>query len=128
MHLFTRIAVAILIVALPQIAAAQEREKWVVSWVASAQGPHPVGIASAQSDQRFPFPEPSVGANDQTFRLILRPTLWGRQARLRLTNVFGTRPVTFDGVYVGLQLGGAALVKGTNRAVSFAGQDSVTVA
>jgi lysophospholipase L1-like esterase len=127
MHLFTRIAVAILIVALPQIAAAQEREKWVVSWVASAQGPHPVGIASAQSDQRFPFPEPSVGANDQTFRLILRPTLWGRQARLRLTNVFGTRPVTFDGVYVGLQMGGPALMKGTNHPVTFEGKNSVTL-
>ena len=28
-------------------------------------------------------------------------------ARLRLSNAFGTRPVTFDGIFVGLQLGGA---------------------
>jgi lysophospholipase L1-like esterase len=47
--------------------------------------------------------------------------------RLRLTNVFGTKPVTIDGVHVGLQLGGPALVKGTNRPVSFAGKDSVTL-
>ena len=47
--------------------------------------------------------------------------------RLRLTNVFGIKPVTFDGVYVGLQMGGPAIVKGTNRLVTFADKDSVTV-
>jgi hypothetical protein len=57
----------------------------------------------------------------------VRPGLWGRQARLRLTNVFGIKPVTFDGVYVGLQMGGPALVKGTNRPVRFGDRDNVTV-
>ncbi len=70
---------------------------------------------------------PPSGANDQTFRLVVKPGLWGREMRLRLTNVFGTKPVTFDGVHVGLQLGGPALVKGTNRPVSFTGKDSVTL-
>jgi lysophospholipase L1-like esterase len=123
-----RLILAIVLIVLPQMSAAQGSEKWVVSWTAAAQGPYPSGNASAQPDQRFALPSPAAGASDQTLRLIVRPGLWGRQARLRLTNVFGTKPVTFDGVYVGLQLGGAALVKGTNRAVSFAGQDSVTVA
>jgi lysophospholipase L1-like esterase len=123
----TRIILLILVVTLPQIAGAQQSEKWVVSWVASAQGPYPVGNASAQPDQRFAFPSPAEGANDQTLRLILRPGLWGQEARLRLTNVFGVKPVTFDGVYVGLQMGGAALVKGTNRPVRFAGKETVTV-
>ncbi|MBV8420230.1 MAG: lysophospholipase, partial [Hyphomicrobiales bacterium] len=52
----------------------------------------------------------------------------GRQARLRLSNVFGTKAVTFDDVFVGLQMGGPALVKGTNQPVTFAGKASVTVA
>src|SRR5215831_5492614 len=115
MHRLTRIILFVLIVALPQMAAAQQDEKWVVSWVGSAQGPYPVGNASAQPDQRFAFPSPPAGANDQTFRLVVRPGLWGRAARLRLTNVFGSKPVTFDGVHVGLQMGGPALVKGSNR-------------
>jgi lysophospholipase L1-like esterase len=118
----------ILLVALPQIVGAQPGDTWVVSWTAAVQGPYPNGNASAQPDQRFAFPAPSAGANDQTFRLIVRPGLWGSQVRLRLSNVFGTRPVTFGGVYVGLQLGAGRLVKGTNRPVNFAGQDSVTVA
>jgi lysophospholipase L1-like esterase len=126
-HRLTRLILTILLIALPQMAAAQPGEKWVVSWVAAAQGPYPSGNASAQPDQKFAFPSAAAGANDQTFRLIVRPSLWGRQVRLRLTNVFGSKPVTFDGVYVGLQLGGPAIVKGTNRSVRFADKDSVTV-
>ena len=108
--------------------SAQQGQKWVVSWTGSAHGPYPVGNPSAQPDQRFAFPSPQAGANDQTFRLIVRPDIWGQQARLRFTNVFGTKPVTLDGVFVGLQLGGPGIVKGTNRPVSFGGKDSVTIA
>ena len=63
---------------------------------------HPIGNPSAQPDQKFAFPTPDTGARDQTFRLIVRPDLWGRQARLRMTNVFGTKPVTFEGVFAGV--------------------------
>src|SRR5262249_28452226 len=73
----------------------------------------------------------SIRANrgeHQTFRLIVRPDIWGRQARLRLTNMFGTKAITFDDVLVGLQMGGPGLVKGTNRPVTFGGKTSVTVA
>jgi lysophospholipase L1-like esterase len=127
-HKLTRLIVMALLIALPQLAAAQQNEHWVASWAASAHGPYPVGNASAQPDQKFAFPDPAAGANDQTFRLVVKPGLWGREMRLRFTNVFGTRPVTFDGVHVGLQMGGPVLVKGTNRPVSFAGKDGVTVA
>src|SRR2546425_4328810 len=119
---------AVVLVVLPQPVWAQQGQKWVVSWAASAHGPYPVGNPSAQPDQKFAFPSPAAGANDQTFRLIVRPDIWGSRARLRLTNVFGTKPVTFDGAFVGLQLGGPGLVKGTNRPVTFGGKESVTVA
>lgn len=111
--------------AMPGLAHAQGAMAWKTSWVGPVQGPYPVGNPSAQPDQRFAFPTPS--ANDQTFRLIVRPSLWGTQARLRFSNAFGTKPVTFDGVYVGLQLGSAAIAPGTNRPVQFGGRDSVTV-
>jgi lysophospholipase L1-like esterase len=119
---------ALLMVALPPAAHAQRDDKWVVSWAASAHGPYPVGNPSAQPDQKFAFPSPPAGANDQTFRMIVRPDIWGRQARIRLTNVFGTKPVTFDGIYVGLQMGGPGLVQGTNRPVLFGGKDRMTLA
>jgi len=47
-------------------------------------GPYPVGNASAQPDQRFAFPIPANGAHDQTFRMMVRPDVWSRQARLAL--------------------------------------------
>jgi lysophospholipase L1-like esterase len=103
-------------------------EKWVTSWTGSVQGPYPIGNPSAQPDLRFVFPSPETGARDQTFRLIVRPGLWGRQARLRFSNALGTRPVTFDGVHVGLQQGAATLVPGSNRPVGFAGGYATTVA
>src|SRR3954464_10421542 len=119
---------ASLLVASLQTATARDNEHWVVSWTGAVQGPYPVGNPSAQPEQKFAFPEPAAGAQDQTFRLMVRPDIWGRQARIRLSNAFGKKPVTFDGVHVGLQWGSAALVRGTNRPVTFGGKSSITVA
>jgi lysophospholipase L1-like esterase len=119
-------AVLVAIVLLVPVSA-RAADKWVTSWAASVQGPYPVGNPSAQPVLKFAFPTPEAGARDQTFRLVLMPEIWGRQARLRLSNAFGTRPVTFDGVFAGLQLGSATLTAGTNRPVTFGGKSSVTV-
>ncbi|MFL4987197.1 MAG: GDSL-type esterase/lipase family protein [Microvirga sp.] len=108
-------------------AFAQGAEKWVTSWAASPQGPYPIGNPSVQPNQNFHFPAAATGARDQSFRLIVRPDIWSRQVRVRLSNAFGTKPVTFDGAFVGLQLGAAAVMPGTNQPVRFGGQDSVTV-
>lgn len=104
-----------------------QAQKWVTSWAASIQGPYPVGNATAQPELKFAFPTPDAGARDQTFRQIVKPELWGRSVRLRLSNVLGTRPVTFDGVFVGLQSSGATLMAGSNRPVQFGGKKSVTI-
>ena len=73
MHRFQSLILALVILMLPLAAQAQRGDKWVASWVASAHGPYPVGNPSAQPDQKFAFPTPDAGANDQTFRLIVRP-------------------------------------------------------
>ena len=101
---------------------------WVAAWAASAHGPYPAGFPAAQPELKFAFPDAERGASDQSFRLIVRPDVWGTQVRIRLSNAFGTKPATFDGVYVGLQNSGAALLAGTNRPVTFAGKPLVTIA
>ncbi|MFC7735589.1 GDSL-type esterase/lipase family protein [Roseomonas sp. GCM10028921] len=106
---------------------AAAREGWATSWAASVQGPYPVGNPSAQPNQSFIFPDPAEGARDMTLRLVLRPSLWGRRARLRFTNAFGTRPLRLDGAHIGLQHGGGALVPGTNRPVRFGAAEGVTI-
>ena len=97
------------------------------AWPRPSQGPYPAGYPSAQPDMRFALPDPAAGARDQSFRLVVKPTVWAPRARLRLSNAFGTRPVTFDGVHAGLQLGAAAVVPGTNRPVLFGGRPGVAV-
>jgi lysophospholipase L1-like esterase len=101
---------------------------WVTVWTGAVQGPYPIGNASAQPNLRFAFPDPAAGARDQSFRLIVHPDLWGKTARLRFSNAYGTQPVTFDTVYVGEQAIAGTLVPATNAAVAFGGKASVTVA
>ncbi len=108
-------------------AARAARLGWATVWAASVQGPYPVGNPSAQPDQRFAFPDPGVGARDQTLRMVVRPSLWGRQARLRFTNALGTRPLRLDGVFVGLQHGGATVLAGTSRQLRFGGEATVEI-
>ncbi len=108
-----------------QSTAAPAGEAWATSWAASVQGPYPVGNPSAQPNQSFAFPTPQ--ANNQSLRLILRPTVWGRQARLRFSNAMGTRPLTLDGAFIGLQLGGGTVMAGTNQPLRFAGAPSITI-
>ena len=127
-----RLAVLSLIVAIASTAAAQDSrlasgQKWAATWAASVHGPYPSGNPSAQPDLQYAFPDPEHGAVDQSFRLIVKPDLWGDRFRIRLANTFGTQPVTFDAIYVGVSASAGNVVKGTNRPVSFRGARTVTI-
>ncbi|MDL5199434.1 SGNH/GDSL hydrolase family protein [Streptomyces sp. ALI-76-A] len=80
----------------------------VITWGASA---HVVGEAVA----------------DRGYRLVVRTSVAGSDPRIRLSNAFGDRPVTFGSVYAGLRKRGAELVRGSNRRLTFEGARSVTV-
>ena len=112
-------------VAMMAAPASWAAEPWVAGWTASAHGPYPVGNPTAQPELKYALP--SAGAEDQTFRMIVRPDIWGKQARIRLSNAFDGKPVTFDGAFVGLQSTGSVLVPQTNQPVTFGGNTSVTV-
>jgi lysophospholipase L1-like esterase len=129
MRVVTIACLALISVLLPIAAKAQQQnaDKWLTAWTASAQGPYPAGNAILQPDLHRAFPSPETGATDQSFRLIVGPEVWGREARVRLSNAFGTKPVTFDGVYIGMQTGSSAVAAGTTRPVTFGGQQSVLV-
>lgn len=80
----------------------------VVTWGASADR---IGVAVA----------------DRGYRMVVHTSVAGRNLRIRLSNAFGDRPVTFDSVYAGIRRDGAELVRGTNRRLTFDGERSVTV-
>lgn len=67
------------------------------------------------------------GAADRSYRLIVHTSVAGGDLRIRLSNAFGDRPLTFDSAYAGVQQTGAALVPGSNRRLTFGGAGSVTI-
>jgi lysophospholipase L1-like esterase len=110
-----------------QAAAPSDAVHWVTSWAASVQGPYPVGNPSAQPEQKFAFPNPPAGAEDQTFRLIVRPELWGPRARLRFSNAFGTAPLVIDSINVALQAYAGNVARGSAHTVTFGGKPGVSI-
>lgn len=86
---------------------------------------HPVGTWGASGDL---VGTGAVGLADRSVRNLVHTSLGGSGVRITLSNVFGDRPVTFASAHLGLAGDGAAVVPGTNRPLSFAGADEVTVA
>jgi lysophospholipase L1-like esterase len=66
--------------------------------------------------------------DDITVRNIVHTSVGGSDLRVRLSNAKGTKPVTFDQVFVGRQSAGAALVPGSNRRITFEGSPRVVIA
>jgi hypothetical protein len=90
-------------------------------WVGSWEGP----------PEQSSTPNTLGVAAQQSYRMLVHTALGGSVARIRLSNAYGTGPVTFADVHVGLPVGGLpgpAVQDGTNHAVTFGGQASVTVA
>ncbi len=86
---------------------------WVTVWAASAQAAYPVGSPIAQPPLDAALPDTTRGLADQSLRMLLRPGLWSSRVRLRLSHVFGDRPLVLRDLGVALHLGGGALVPGS---------------
>jgi hypothetical protein len=105
--------------------------KWAASWTTAPQNVfNGVGGATQTAALvNFAFPplsSPRTAVN-QTLRMIVKPDIWGDTMRIRLSNTWGTGPVTFGHVAVGLQSFAGVTVRGTNRELTFGGSRSVTV-
>ena len=104
----------------------KQQNKWAATWTSSPQDVFPGSTAAALVN--FAFPNPTTdGANNQTLRIIVKPDLWGNTIRLRFSNTWGTQPVTFGRVSVGLQAYSGNILPGTNTPVTFFGRPSVTL-
>jgi lysophospholipase L1-like esterase len=67
---------------------------------------------------------PTVFA-DQTLRQVVRVSVGGDAVRVRLSNEFGTESLVLGAARVALGAGAAAIVPGSDRALTFGGQLSV---
>lgn len=87
-----------------------QEQDWVTTWGAS-----PVKAGD------------SVGFNNQTLRLIVHTSVGGGEARVRLSNVFGARPLVIGEARIAVRSSGADIDAGTDHAIAFNGVRSVTI-
>lgn len=67
------------------------------------------------------------GFADQTLRLIVTPHASGTRARVVLSNLFGSGPVTITAATIAVRARGAAVVPGTLTPLTFGGASPVTI-
>jgi len=90
---------------------------WVGSWASSQQIPEPSNAL------------PAAALQDATLRQIVRLTLGGKQLRVRLSNAFGTGPLTILAAHVARPVSKAigSIDAATDRELTFGGSTSVTI-
>jgi lysophospholipase L1-like esterase len=98
---------------------------WLGVWAAT---PSDASRGTDEFDRYDMSMNPQSVVRDETIRAILTPTFGGTTARVRLSNRFGTVPVTFAQAAIARRASGAALVPDTTAPLTFAGDRSVTVA
>ena len=84
--------------------------RWVGTWSASPEA------ASAP-----------IHFNAQTIRQVVHTSLGGDRVRVRLSNTFGTESLVIGAAHVALSAGGAAIVPGTGRVLTFNGEPGITI-
>ena len=111
-------------VALPTAIGTENKasQEWIATWITANLdlSNQEMAVVSSTSHDLTEF-------NNQSIRGIIHTTIAGRAIRIRLDNTFGTRPITFDAVFVGKQKEGASLLAGSNHAVTFGGAKAVTI-
>jgi len=114
-----------LIIPASAFAGGSRDENWVATWSTSPQGPYPIGYTVGQPLMTYALP--GDVAHEQSFRLIVHPSVWGESWRIRLSNNFGNAPIVIGHAFIGVQKTGSTLVPGTNRELRFGGRRSVTI-
>ena len=75
-----------------------------------------------------PAPADGGAFANHTLRMNARVSIGGDTLRVRLSNAYGTRPLLIGCAHLGLRQTGPALVPGSNRPLTFAGETSTTIA
>ncbi|MDC3417572.1 SGNH/GDSL hydrolase family protein [Aquibacillus salsiterrae] len=67
------------------------------------------------------------GFDDETIRMIVNPTASGEEVKVRLSNEFGEKPLTFGKATIGKTDEDAKVISDSIETLTFAGEESVTV-
>lgn len=97
---------------------------------AAPASPHALSPAAADGFTGTWSVSPQSGGpsyRQQTLRQIVHTSIGGSAARLRISNAFGSAPLTVADVHLARRASGSSVDTGTDRAVTFGGQGTVTV-
>jgi lysophospholipase L1-like esterase len=89
---------------------------WVGTWA-----------CAPQTTEQANLP-PSPGLPGNTLRQMVHVSIGGTQLRLRLSNEYGTSPLTLSSVHVAVSKGGGAIDAATDKALAFGGVPALTLA
>lgn len=89
----------------------QDGVKWVGTWAAA---PAPA--------------EGFAGFNNHTIRLHPRVSIGGERLRVRISNAYGNRPLQIGAARVALRDKGPAIMPGSDRKLTFGGEDGIAIA
>src|SRR5690606_34984235 len=89
-------------------------------------------VSSWVSAQQIPEPRnalPPEDLEDATLRQVIRPSLGGNRVRLRVSNVYGTTPLTLDAIRIArsARADSPEIDPQSSRPVRFSRQESVTI-
>lgn len=113
------IACVLFLVLMPLVSSAEDKKdqgQWVSAWSTAVHTPLP-----------FPGLPPTPVIENQTVRMVVRPTLGGARLRIRFSNAYGTSPLEIGAAHVALTDRGSSIVPSTDRVLTFDGRASVTI-
>lgn len=106
------------------------KQQWLGSWAAAPYGPYPVGPLN-DNIPNLPLPPTTFfinnEASNQSFRMMVHPTLGGSTLRVRFSNLKGTQPLTIAAANVALRLAPHVAAIATPVPLRFGGQASITI-
>ena len=112
-----------------QFAAAQPKsgDHWVTTWATAellVRTPPPAMAPPAPQAKANPA---TRGFDNQTVRMTARVSIGGRRLRLRISDAFGSAPVTIGAVHVAVRDKDSAIAAGSDHAVMFDGKPGCVI-
>ena len=112
-------AIVLLLLTFPVLVFAQtkvEQGRWVGVWRTAVHTPLP-----------FPGLPPTPVIENQTVRMVVRPSIGGARLRIRFANTYGSSPLEIGAVHVALSAGGSSIQVPSDHVVTFNGRNSVAI-
>ncbi len=110
---FAQLFLILLLASTPALRAQQPTRYWIGTWAAAPMG------------ERVNPGQPAPA--NSTYRDVVRISAGGDSVRVQLTNEFGTRSLTVGAAHIAVSAGRGSIEPGTDHALTFSGQTSVTI-